>query len=54
MLSERKWIHGGDIVVHDGLERVHIDAIAGVVCEGYHYIDRAMEYCSTMVVTEIQ
>jgi len=25
--------------MHDGLERVHIDAIAGVICEVYHSIE---------------
>ena len=38
-LSERKWIDG--VLVYDGLERVHIDAIAGVICEGYHSIEAA-------------
>ena len=38
-LSERKWIDGGDgVLVHDGLKWVHINAIAGVIWEGYHSI----------------
>ena len=38
--SERKLIYGGDgVIAHDGLEQVHIDAIAGVICEGYHSIE---------------
>ena len=45
ILRERKWIHEGDgVLVQDGLQRVHIDAIAGVVYEGYHCIDGVMLY----------
>ena len=40
-LVKVKWIYGcGRVLVHDGIEGVHIHAIAGVVCEEYHYIDR--------------
>ena len=27
------------VLVYDGLEGVHIDVIAGAVCEGYHCMD---------------
>ena len=38
-LSERKWIDRGyRVLVHDSLEEVHIDAVAGVVCKGYYCI----------------
>ena len=38
ILSEWKRM-GNRVLVHDGLEGAHIDAIAGVNCEGYHCIE---------------
>ena len=40
VLTEREWIDGDDnVLFHDGVERVRIDAGDGVVCEGYSWME---------------
>ena len=40
VLTEREWIdRGDDVLFHDGVEGVRIDAGDGVACEGYSWME---------------